>query len=234
MDLNQLRIPTSEEWHDGRLKDYSVEGHKVSVHFKDLDLRIAEYIRRSDAVLGCVAWLTHEKIIDALATVDCSIILQKEDLWRPDMPGPIGVKSKQRIRSLYERLKCDVTRHSLPGIGADLSKETDPSIDPLRCVGTYNSTRRASAPRAHHKFLVFCHKEPPREKGGHELLSPYAVWTGSFNLTQNATTSFENAVYIRDREIALAFAQEYAQILALSEPLEWTSHWAAPEYRIGT
>lgn len=227
MDLNQLRIATSEEWHDGRLKDYSVEGHRVSVFFKDLDLRLIELIKRSEVVLGCVAWLTHEKIIDALSTIDCSIILQKEDLWRPDMPGQIGIKSKQTIRNLYDRLKCDIPRSSLPGVGADLSLGGDASLDPLRCVGNFNATRRASMARSHHKFLVFCNKS---ECG----LAPYAVWTGSFNLTKNAVLSFENAVYIRDREIALAFAQEYAQILALSETLDWSSNWCAPEYRIGT
>jgi phosphatidylserine/phosphatidylglycerophosphate/cardiolipin synthase-like enzyme len=63
---------------------------------------------------------------------------------------------------------------------------------------------------------------------------PYAVWTGSYNFTKNAGMSFENALYIEDQPIVDAYMAEYAQIFSLSEPLDWTSEWSVPEYRIGT
>lgn len=66
-------------------------------------------------------------------------------------------------------------------------------------------------------------------------LEPYAVWTGSYNFTWNAEHSFENAVMIRDKKIAEAFANEYAQILALSEPLDWDCKFSyGTTFRIGT
>jgi hypothetical protein len=34
--------------------------------------------------------------------------------------------------------------------------------------------------------------------------------------------------------IATAYANEWSQLLALSEPLNWTPRWSAPEYRIGS
>ncbi len=61
---------------------------------------------------------------------------------------------------------------------------------------------------------------------------PYAVWTGSFNFTHNASRSFENAVYIEDEKIAQAYVDEYVQLLALSESLDWESECAEPDMRI--
>lgn len=104
----------------------------------------------------------------------------------------------------------------------------------------------------HHKFLVFLRASEyemqhrklylPIGKSGpeewevrtHYRFKPYAVWTGSFNFTDNATKSFENAVYIENAEVAKAFADEHSQILALSEELDWTTPWATPQYWIGS
>lgn len=60
------------------------------------------------------------------------------------------------------------------------------------------------------------------------------VWTGSYNFTQNAERSWENAVIIRDPVIADAYLREWAQLYSLSEPLDWKSPYVAPEWRIGT
>jgi len=51
----------------------------------------------------------------------------------------------------------------------------------------------------HNKFLVFLSSE----------LRPYAVWTGSFNFSANASRSLENAVYIEDAAIAGAYLQAW-------------------------
>ena len=34
--------------------------------------------------------------------------------------------------------------------------------------------------------------------------------------------------------IVQAYYQEWGQVFALSEPLDWESEWVEPEYRIGT
>ena len=84
----------------------------------------------------------------------------------------------------------------------------------------------------HNKFLVFCKWK--RGINGCRVVVPESVWTGSFNFTYNAGNSFENAILINNKEIAMAYFKEYAQIAALSEPLEWESEWMAPEWRIGS
>lgn len=87
----------------------------------------------------------------------------------------------------------------------------------------------------HNKFLVFARSNPewPKTDSAPPVI-PYAVWTGSFNVTANATRSFENAVVIRDETVSAAYLKEFGQILALSEPLDWNSDWISPQWRIGT
>lgn len=53
-------------------------------------------------------------------------------------------------------------------------------------------------------------------------------------MTWNATASLENAVVITAPQIVNAYLDEWRQILAISEPLDWESQWCAPQWRIGT
>ena len=87
----------------------------------------------------------------------------------------------------------------------------------------------------HNKFLVFCdtHEEGKNLDYRFEV-KPYAVWTGSFNLTKNAAMSLENGLLLTDCSVVAAYFREWEQILALSEPLDWTTDWAEPEWRIGS
>ena len=54
------------------------------------------------------------------------------------------------------------------------------------------------------------------------------------NMSRNAKRSFENALFIEDAKLARIYYQEWGQIMALSEPLDWEHEWVAPEWRIGT
>jgi phosphatidylserine/phosphatidylglycerophosphate/cardiolipin synthase-like enzyme len=87
----------------------------------------------------------------------------------------------------------------------------------------------------HNKFLVLCNVLEDRSEDDYHLqIDPYAVWTGSFNLTKSAALSLENALYVTDRGIAKAYFGEWEQILALSERLDWESDWCEPEWRVGS
>jgi phosphatidylserine/phosphatidylglycerophosphate/cardiolipin synthase-like enzyme len=79
----------------------------------------------------------------------------------------------------------------------------------------------------HHKFLVFCRYSINEELAWPYI--PYAVWTGSFNITKNGSRSLENAVYIQHPEVAMHYFFEWQQILEVSETLDWTSPYAAPD-----
>ena len=61
---------------------------------------------------------------------------------------------------------------------------------------------------------------------------PHSVWTGSYNITANAELSWENAT-IRSEESPRRI-NEWCQLMAFSEPLDWESEYVEPEWRIGT
>lgn len=54
---------------------------------------------------------------------------------------------------------------------------------------------------------------------GRAKIIPYAVWTGSFNLTPTANSSFENSCLIHDEKVSEQYFKEYAQIYYLSKKL---------------
>lgn len=232
-DLNAFQLDNDGNF-DGNLSDSSaVSESGISVYFRDIENKLLSHIAEADAVFGAVAWLTSDFILDALAQLsDVSIIVQKEDFLRPD----IGASNnwKNDLREKYTNLKCGLTRYSFPNILSSMSVTSDPSIDPVRCVGNHNREKKPAFPRMHNKFLVFSKILPSDTEQEPEIIQPYAVWTGSFNFTKNATKSLENALYITDPVIVKAFFNEYGQIAAMSEPLDWTSDWAEPEWRIGT
>ena len=237
MNLNDLGIDTDGP-HLQPLQDYSQQDEDIAVHFRDLESRLIGLIQEAQLVVGCVAWLTSNPILDALAKVPSgvSLVVQKEDFLRPDINARNGWA--ESLRKKYEALVEPPGRYDMGDLVSSLSVACDPTIHPVRCVGNHNSTAAPAFPRMHNKFLVFCFVDWVREYEDFDyeraLVGPYAVWTGSFNLTANATASLENAVVIRRPSIARAYFNEWQQILALSEPLDWRSEWCAPEWRIGT
>lgn len=224
-DLNKILIPDSNS--DGvALGDWDM-GHDVKVHFRDLKSKLLKLIDSADYVFGCVAWLTDEELLDALRSkAGVSLIVQKEDFLRPDSPGTSHV-NKQRLRDAYDALPGIWRHHFGVGVGHLLSHGGDTWVEGVRCVGF--DRRKPFAPVMHHKFALFA-----KRFRGRQWEQPAIAWTGSYNWTRTANRSLENAVVIRDPKAVKGFYLEYQQLLGLSEPLDWTSEWVAPEWRIGT
>ena|SRR5437764_14766891 len=259
-NLNQAYIREDTGYIEfyGTVKDYSTvsDDQKTCVYFKNLEKHLIDHIIESDVVLGCVAWLTNEQILKALALKrGVSSIVQKEDFLRPDITSENNWTS--RLRQWYNNLPKTLDRRDFDStVLGDMGDFTiDWLIDPVRCVGNYNAYRQSAFPRSHHKFVLFCkyivdctckscrsyksiylNSDYPFYSGkkSKDHIKPYAVWTGSFNFTKTAVLSFENAVVLRDAKIVQAYYQEYAQIAALSEPLDWTATWIAPQWVIQT
>jgi hypothetical protein len=219
------------------LQDFSSNHTQVSVqvYFKDIESHLIRHIESADIVVGCVAWLTSPEILAALSRRNgVSIIVQKEDWLRPDLNERGDWKKDHKSR--YAQLPSSLTRLDeglKETVLRDMSYCGDPAIEAVRCVGKYNSRNLPAFPRMHHKFIVLC-KEIAVEDDGYKNYCPYEVWTGSFNFTKNAGSSFENAIVLKDAALARAFFGEYAQIAALSEPLNWESEWVQPEWRVGS
>lgn len=205
---------------------------KITTHFGDLTDEIVAFIEGSECVAVCVAWLTAQPILEALAKVQSVVVVQKEDFLRPDSGRSSNWKRK--LRESYGSLHNDFARQFFPEPLGRMDQFRESDIDPISCVGNHNEDRSAAMPRMHHKFLV-------RFKENFELIdqdvSPYvaeSVWTGSFNFSANAGRSFENAVEIHDPSIADEYFKEFCRVASLSEPLNWQHRWATPRYRLGT
>ena len=232
-NLNSVWVECTDDIFCRDLQDNSVTdpGAKVNVYFRDLEQHLIHHIEKAGVVLGCVAWLTSQPILEALAKKDnVSIVVQKEDFLRPDSHGTSS--GKKDLHQQYTKLKSELCRHHFDNAAYNLSVCRDPSIDPVRCVGNLNSGMAPAHPRMHNKFMIFC--KAITSDAGSKSIVPYGVWTGSFNFTWNAGRSLENAVYIEDPIAVQAYFQEFGQILAISEPLDWESEWARPDWRLGT
>lgn len=247
-NLNLFEIPTDCSQTEP-LRDYSLTSGNVEVALRGLEDRLVREIQSADIVLGCVAWLTNKRILRALSRVECCLMVQKEDFLRPDSDG-----SKTELQALYELLAVRHDRWEFwPPLG-EMTTCGDPTIEGIRCVGNHNRDKSSAFPRAHHKFVVFGKKRevplwvegqegPPGEVRHEDVLRGCSlddlflfdrVWTGSFNFTQNAGHSLENALIVRDERVARAYLGEFAQVAALSEPLNWDDEWCTPEWRLGT
>lgn len=198
--------------------------------FQDLEQRLVDEIDKADAVIGCMAWLTNERVLAAMSHKHfVSFLVQKEDWLRPDSDG----WCRQKMHALYANLPPSEGRW-VAEVG--YNSGTDFDLAPVRCVGI-TGERRSAMPRMHHKFMVFgrIHIDAGSDDFPEtQRFEPTSVWTGSFNATQNGTNSFENAVILRSAEMAEIYTQEWRALFGVSEPLNWSSEWVQPEYRFGT
>ncbi|EID7698717.1 hypothetical protein CS266_RS22425 [Vibrio parahaemolyticus] len=238
MNLNEFQLRNDGIWDYLKLEDNSISSRgDVCVYFRNIESRLINHIKQGNAVFGAVAWLTSKNILDALSELDhVQIVVQKEDFLRPDGNDKSTKEWKDWLHNHYSKLKCSVQRGEFEYwiLGAT-SLDKSHQMDPIRCVGYSNTSKKAAFPRMHNKFIVFANVDLVGEGTGHLVheIEPYAVWTGSFNFSKNATNSLENALYITDRKIVDAYFKEYTQIAAISEKLDWTSEWIDPEWNIG-
>lgn len=224
-NLNQCGFDiAANEDEDCRPQNHSVKTNQVEVYFKNIKDVLCDKIKQAELIVGCVAWLTDTDILKALAKTRASIIVQKEDFLRPDSHND----GKNHLRTLYDAIESNCERFLFQDtILPKMSYCGDPCLGGIRCVGNHNSDKNPAHPRMHNKFIVFC-------KIAKHKIEPQSVWTGSFNFTNNAGSSLENAVLLKNKKIAMAYLKEFGQIAALSEPLDWQSKWMAPEWRLGS
>lgn len=144
-------------------------------------------------------------IKDATSVVGCVAWLTHYEVLAQLAEKPCGIVVQ---KELY--LRTDVKRSS-PKLRAayDSLRPLPNATDAVRCCGLGRS--RQGIARMHHKFFVFLDDQD----------KPYAVWTGSFNVSQTATLSLENAVYVADPVVAAQYYHEWKYVLSLSESLDW-------------
>lgn len=174
-DLVNLPIeakPSYRDWsgrevHRTPQEDYSVKGESAEVVLRNHAQRCIEMIRNSDTVLGCIAWITHPEILDALAEPlqwsgerrKVQIIVNKEDFLRPDYTDKVSRNETSfynELRSKYDRLGGGVNTYLEVGrrfVETSTGWQWSLEFESLRCVGL--SLKQRWSPKMHHKFAVF-------------------------------------------------------------------------------
>lgn len=244
-----VHIPINDDGTQISQEDFSTESGTVNVIFRNHLENLAELIQHAARMnlicVGAIAWLTDPHILYQLTKLRTHIIVQKEDFLRPDVDQD-NPYSEMLLRTSYEDIKGLETRYDLPGIYSKLSYATDPILEGVRCLGNRPEPGVAS-PKMHNKFFVFSSIDmtcPPNctSKERDELCpnahqrqwQPQFVWTGSYNVTISGRNSWENSLIIQDVTIAQAYLDEWCQLLALSEQLDWEDPYVTPQWRIGT
>lgn len=240
-------------------RDHGRRHGPVEVVFRDHQGKLRglfEQARKSrQACLAAAAWVTDPTVLGAMATIPTSLVVQKEDLWRPDIPAGSNLQAwRARLRRQYEAIESSGNRSDLgvpfdrlhmPEPLCDMNYGVDGPLAGVRCFGLRNNRDGEGQdrhPLMHNKFFIFVSAitQPAADREGEEFpaLDPHwrveAVWTGSYNPTRLSPRSRENAVIIRDPFIGDAYLREWAGIMALSEPLDWDAEWIDPEWRHGT
>jgi hypothetical protein len=167
----------------------------------DLELRLMEFIESSSYVVGCMCWLTSTSILSALQKKKgVKIIVAKEYYLNPKL------NSKKSDYHVNTRKKYD----QLPDPDKSTAEILFPDIViPDGAIVTFGDPREDR--RMHHKFLIFFNDD----------LEIMGCWTGSYNATTNGSVSLENAVYLRDRDIAVKLLNEVRTIMPLCEHYLW-------------
>jgi len=175
------------------------------------------FLKGADAVLGAVAWVRNYAVLKALLNRPAVMLVQKESYWKPNQKGEAKIRTAY-LDALHN--PSGIKTRYLPLGKTPLTTSRDADLPRFGCIG-YGPTV-SYRPLMHNKFIIAARLKD-------EKLTPYAVWTGSFNFSQIATTSLENAVIIESSKAARAYLAEWVRLLAMAEPLNWRN----PDPQVG-
>ena len=172
------------------------ELQNTSVYFNDLENKLINKIREADYVMGCVSWLTNTTVIDELEKKKgIKIIVQKENFLKRDFNHYICFnkyfidlrKGYKSLPNLFNNISNINISNTSPIHQLCTKKLTDDDeFDAIRCFGYTNKKYK---PLMHHKFLIFFDKN----------LKATGVWTGSYNITNNANKSLDNVIFTKEK-----------------------------------
>lgn len=185
-----------------------------------------------DFVFAAVAWLTSKPILEAMHRahkrgVVVLVVLQKEKWLRK---GKSQNEFQKKLRSRYDALgthQVEVVEKLVGnyyfGAGKNWRFDSKPLVASVRCLGD-DVVSEFNARRMHHKFVVF------GQRNSDNSCTATHVWTGSYNFSNSAELSLENAICIKDTGIANQYAREFAAIFLNTEPLDWISKTMSPTF----
>jgi phosphatidylserine/phosphatidylglycerophosphate/cardiolipin synthase-like enzyme len=179
---------------------------KSRVYFDNIVENLIQHIveLKPDAIVGCFYFLTEPRILKLLTDnkIPVQIIVQKQELWRRD-----NKKSKTSKNGAFN--KKDYIANKIRD-AYNLLTPLNYQLDAVRCLGVNSSKSSNGTSLLHHKFFVFVKEQ-----------KPFAIVTGSFNLSTNASVNLENALYLEDATLARSYWDEWMNLLKHSEHLDF-------------
>lgn len=180
--------------------------------------------------IGCVPWLTSQRVAAALSTMSTLIVVDK------------GARHYSAVRQLaasahgvwqpllhLEEWAPAGPDGSAPILGPLGPMPGDNALGPVRCVG-WNRIGQRATPMLHAKLLVLAAAftwENDYGGGWSDHLRPMRVWLGSANWTEAADKHLELGVWIDDADLAERCLGFLTDLVTFSEPFE--SATAGPE-----
>ena len=159
--------------------------HTASVRRGQLHARIA--FEPDEIVKTIISSIRHNKVKSIVGCV----------AWLSH-PGILEEMSKKPCSIVVTYDKSNFKPH----VRERYRKLTPAFAKSIKYVGGRSGRFKA---KMHHKFLVMLNDS------GY----PFAVLTGSFNMSSNATQNLENIMYIADEEVASVFYSEWEKIWSL-------------------
>lgn len=175
----------------------------VDVNFFDNEELILNHIKKHDAVIGCVPWITNHKIIKALSELKYGTCIITD---KNSMKGYI----KRYLAKFNEIKTLDFEISRLPTNNSyfDNNEIKGNNTSSIRVFG---KPKKGITPLLHYKFLILC--DIDNEKN----IVLRSVIAGSFNLSSNATNSREMLLTITEPYIVKCFYYEWSKAFILSE-----------------
>ena len=201
----------------------------LRVIFRDIGEEMIHWVSQYDVILGGMYRMTNASVLQSLSQKKgVSIILQKDDVIRNpkyrrlyDNCAPIDDSYYQKASLLYG----------------------DRPLEAFRSIGFHRYKKVMES--MHHKFMVGVNMESCSDDYSlcsldhtfdidYPMPKPHvkSVWTGSFNATDTALSSLEDAVIIDEPEVARAYYHEWEYLLAMSESLDWIDSRPNPDRRV--
>jgi phosphatidylserine/phosphatidylglycerophosphate/cardiolipin synthase-like enzyme len=201
--------------------DHSTPHLLLRGHVTALQALIRQFARPGAFVVGCVAWMTHPDLIDALSEARVAgalvqFIVNKETHLR---------NKKHWLRKRYDVLGMltDAELASLNGLTVAELKARPKAHRQQGCVRCFGRSGGGKyQARMHHKFVV-CGTVHATDSEGLQNggLQAEVGAVGSFNWTKNATQSLESIVILHAPTDCEALVDEFRQIARASEPLHY-------------
>lgn len=187
--------------HVNGIENATIFHNELHSHF----INIMNTYGKNKTIVGCIAWLTNNELIDALSLAKRVAIIVNDEDYSTWGFGTVTKEKYQKLPAFNRRFE------SVWGDKIETPLNMlDHVYEQVRCFGSGKMMNSI----LHTKTLVICDDND----------IPRWTWMGSMNFTSNSTNNIENAIFIDNQQIALSCFFNFSNIFIQSKPLRFSSN----------